>query len=202
MFCRPGLHTLMNACNSSVRKSFLRSSADGCCGVELFVRLTNSLLRLLGTDSIAAGSDRCGWSEGQGVSDWMAEIWGDGIDCIPTKRFGDGMSRGRILVSVRMPVARFSGSGMNFEKVWCLGVCGVRECRVNRGDGMTCTGGMDFCCTTGFRETDARGLRAREAERFAPTFTANRVEWTHEENFVFAGQDGYHFTGNFFDGLD
>ena len=42
------------------------------------------------------------------------------------------------------------------------------------------------------------GFAARK-ENASITFTSNRIEWSHEENMLVAGGNGYQITGNFFD---
>ncbi len=94
-------------------------------------------------------------------------------------------------------VARFTGSGMNLNKVWAFS---VRHCEMmaNGADGMTLHGWDGFLLDNWFSGNKRAGFAARE-ENASITFTANRVEWNGEENFVISGGDGYQITGNFFD---
>jgi hypothetical protein len=121
---------------------------------------------------------------------------GQGIDGIATKRTGYGKHEDGFRIDT-CQVARFSGSGMNLNKVWCFS---VRHCEMmaNRGDGMTLHGWDGFLLDNWFSGNGRAGFAARE-ENASVTFTANRVEWNHDENFVIAGGDGYQITGNFFD---
>jgi hypothetical protein len=155
-----------------------------------------SVLRLLGTNSEclldlteARGATVAGLSlDGGGL--------GDSIHGIATKRSGYGKHEDGFRIDT-CQVARFSGSGMNLNKVWAFS---VRHCEMmaNRGDGMTLHGWDDFLLDNWFSGNGRAGFAARE-ENASITFTANRVEWNHEENMVIAGGDGYQITGNFFD---
>jgi len=155
-----------------------------------------SVLKLIGTDSEclldlteARGATVHGLSlEGGGL--------GTNIHGIATKRTGYGKHEDSFRIDT-CQVAHFSGSGMNLNKVWAFS---VRHCEMmaNRGDGMTLHGWDGFLLDNWFSGNGKAGFAARE-ENASITFTANRVEWNGEENFVIAGGDGYQITGNFFD---
>ena len=155
-----------------------------------------SVLRLLGTDSEclldlteARGAKLQGLSlDGAGL--------GANIHGIATKRTGYGKHEDSFRIDT-CQVARFSGSGMNLNKVWAFS---VRHCEMmaNGGDGMTLHGWDGFLLDNWFSGNKKAGFAARE-ENASVTFTANRIEWNGEENFVIAGGDGYQITGNFFD---
>lgn len=121
---------------------------------------------------------------------------GQGIHGIATKRTGYGKHEDSFRIDT-VQVAHFSGSGMNLNKAWAFS---VRHCEMmaNHGDGMTLHGWDGFLLDNWFSGNGRAGFAARE-ENASVTFTANRVEWNHEENFVIAGADGYQITGNFFD---
>lgn len=121
---------------------------------------------------------------------------GSEIHGIATRRTGYGQHEDSFRIDT-VQVARFSGSGMNLNKVWAFS---VRHCEMmaNRGDGLTLHGWDGFLLDNWFSGNGRAGFAARE-ENASVTFTANRVEWNHEENFVIAGADGYQITGNFFD---
>jgi len=55
-----------------------------------------------------------------------------------------------------------------------------------------------FILDNWFSGNGRAGFAARH-ENASITFTANRVEWNHEENMLVTGGDGYQITGNFFD---
>lgn len=155
-----------------------------------------SVLRLLGTDSEclldltdARGATVQGLSlDGGGL--------GKNIHGIATRRTAYGKHEDGFRIDT-CQVARFSGSGMDLNKVWAFS---VRHCEMmaNRGDGMTLHGWDGFLIDNWFSGNGKAGFAARE-ENASVTFTANRVEWNDEENFVIAGGDGYQITGNFFD---
>ncbi len=155
-----------------------------------------TVLRLLGTDSAclldlteARGATLQGLAlDGAGL--------GTNIHGIATMRTGYGKHEDGFRIDT-CQVARFSGSGLNLNKVWCFS---VRHCEMmaNRGDGMTLRGWDGFLLDNWFSGNGRAGFAARE-ENASVTFTANRVEWNAEENFVIAGGDGYQITGNFFD---
>ena len=121
---------------------------------------------------------------------------GKEIHGIATKRVKYGEHEDSFRIDT-VQVARFSGSGMNLNKVWAFS---VRHCEMmaNHGDGMTLHGWDGFLLDNWFSGNGRAGFAARE-ENASITFTANRVEWNREENFVIAGGDGYQITGNFFD---
>jgi Pectate lyase superfamily protein/Right handed beta helix region len=155
-----------------------------------------SVLRLLGSDSTclldltdARGATLQGLSlDGAGL--------GTNVHGIATTRTAYGKHEDGFRIDT-CQVVRFSGSGMNLNKVWCFS---VRHCEMmsNRGDGMTLHGWDGFLLDNWFSGNGRAGFAARE-ENASVTFTANRVEWNGEENFVIAGGDGYQITGNFFD---
>lgn len=155
-----------------------------------------SVLKLIGTDSEclldltdARGATVYGLSlEGGGL--------GTNIHGIATKRTGYGKHEDSFRIDT-CQVAHFSGSGMNLNKVWAFS---VRHCEMmaNGGDGMTLHGWDGFLLDNWFSGNGKAGFAARE-ENASITFTANRVEWNGEENFVIVGGDGYQITGNFFD---
>jgi hypothetical protein len=155
-----------------------------------------SVLRLLGTDSTCLlDLTEARGATVQGLSLDGTNL-GQGIDGIATRRTGYGKHEDGFRIDT-CQVARFSGSGMNLNKVWCFS---VRHCEMmsNRGDGMTLHGWDGFLLDNWFSGNGRAGFAARE-ENASVTFTANRVEWNGEENFVIAGGDGYQITGNFFD---
>jgi hypothetical protein len=94
-------------------------------------------------------------------------------------------------------IARFSGSGLNLSHAWCFS---VRHCEMmaNHGDGLTLRGWDAFILDNWLSGNGRAGFAARD-ENASVTFTANRVEWNHEENMLVTGGDGYQITGNFFD---
>ena len=155
-----------------------------------------SVLRLLGTDSACLlDLTEARGATLQGLSLDGGNL-GQGIDGIATKRTGYGKHEDGFRIET-CQVVRFSGSGMNLNKVWCFS---VRHCEMmaNHGDGMTLHGWDGFLLDNWFSGNGRAGFAARD-ENASVTFTANRVEWNHEENFVIAGGDGYQITGNFFD---
>ncbi|HEY1576415.1 MAG TPA: glycosyl hydrolase family 28-related protein [Terracidiphilus sp.] len=121
---------------------------------------------------------------------------GTNIHGIGTKRTTYGSHEDSFRIDT-CQVAHFSGSGMNLNKVWAFS---VRHCEMmaNHGDGMTLHGWDGFLLDNWFSGNHRAGFAARE-ENASVTFTANRVEWNGEENFIIAGADGYQITGNFFD---
>ena len=155
-----------------------------------------SVLKLLGTDSEclldlteARGATLRGLSLDGGNL-------GSNIHGIATRRTGYGKHEDSFRIDT-CQVAHFSGSGMNLNKVWAFS---VRHCEMmaNGADGMTLHGWDGFLLDNWFSGNRKAGFAARE-ENASITFTANRVEWNGEENFVIAGGDGYQITGNFFD---
>jgi len=68
----------------------------------------------------------------------------------------------------------------------------------NRGDGLSLRRWDGFILDNWLSGNSRAGFAAR-SENASATFTANRVEWNHEENMVIVGGDGYQITGNFFD---
>jgi Pectate lyase superfamily protein len=97
----------------------------------------------------------------------------------------------------RSQVARFSGDGIHLDHAWCFS---VRHCEMmaNRGDGLSLRGWDGFILDNWLSGNGRAGFAAR-SENASVTFTANRVEWNHDENMVIVGGDGYQITGNFFD---
>lgn len=155
-----------------------------------------SVLRLLGTDSeCLLDLTAARGATVHGLSLDGAHL-GKGIHGIATKRTGYGPHEDSFRIE-SCQVANFSGSGMNLNKVWCFS---VRHCEMmaNGGDGMTLHGWDGFLLDNWFSGNSKAGFAARE-ENASITFTANRVEWNEEENFVIAGGDGYQINGNFFD---
>ena len=94
-------------------------------------------------------------------------------------------------------VAHFSGDGAHLDCVWCFS---VRHSMLghNGGDGLSLRGWDGFLLDNWFSGNHGAGFAARH-ENASITFTANRVEWNHEENMLITGGDGYQITGNFFD---
>ncbi len=94
-------------------------------------------------------------------------------------------------------VVRFSGDGVNLTRAWCFS---VRHSMLayNGGDGLSLRGWDGFILDNWFSGNRRAGFAARQ-ENASVTFTANRVEWNHEENLLIAGGDGYQINGNFFD---
>lgn len=94
-------------------------------------------------------------------------------------------------------VARFSGDGACLTCVWCFS---VRHSMFayNGGDGLKLQGWDGFLLDNWLSGNGRAGFAARQ-ENASVTFTANRVEWNHEENMLVTGGDGYQITGNFFD---
>jgi hypothetical protein len=68
----------------------------------------------------------------------------------------------------------------------------------NGGDGLNLRGWDGFILDNWFSGNQRAGFAARH-ENASITFTANRIEWNHEENMLVMGGDGYQITGNFFD---
>ena len=97
----------------------------------------------------------------------------------------------------RCQVTRFSGDGLNLARVWCFS---IRHSMFafNGGDGLNLRGWDGFILDNWFSGNKRAGFAARH-ENASITFTANRVEWNHEENMLVTGGDGYQITGNFFD---
>ena len=96
-------------------------------------------------------------------------------------------------------VTRFSGDGLHFSHVWCFS---IRHSMLafNQGDGLNLRGWDGFILDNWFSGNGRAGFAARhENEGASITFTANRIEWNHEENMLISGGDGYQITGNFFD---
>lgn len=155
-----------------------------------------SVLRLIGTDSecLLDLTDARGATV-QGLS-LEGRNLGTNIHGIATKRTTYGKHEDSFRIDT-CQVAHFSGSGMNLNKVWAFS---VRHCEMmaNHGDGMTLHGWDGFLLDNWFSGNRKAGFAARE-ENASVTFTANRVEWNGEENFLIAGGDGYQITGNFFD---
>jgi hypothetical protein len=94
-------------------------------------------------------------------------------------------------------IARFTGSGITLSHAWCFSVR-HSEMMANHGDGLTLRGWDGFILDNWLSGNGRAGFAARD-ENASVTFTANRVEWNGEENFVVIGGDGYQITGNFFD---
>jgi len=97
----------------------------------------------------------------------------------------------------RCQVNQFSGDGANLACAWCFS---IRHSMFayNKGDGINLRGWDAFILDNWLSGNDRAGFAARR-ENASVTFTANRVEWNGEKNFVIAGGDGYQITGNFFD---
>jgi hypothetical protein len=97
----------------------------------------------------------------------------------------------------RCQVAHFTGDGLSLSHAWCFS---VRHCEMmaNRGDGLSLRGWDGFILDNWLSGNGRAGFAAR-AENASVTFSANRIEWNREENFVVVGGDGYQITGNFFD---
>jgi hypothetical protein len=97
----------------------------------------------------------------------------------------------------RCQVSHFSGDGANLACVWCFS---IRHCMLghNGGDGLNLRGWDGFILDNWLSGNQGAGFAARH-ENASITFTANRVEWNHEENMLITGGDGYQITGNFFD---
>ena len=121
---------------------------------------------------------------------------GQGIHGIFTARTAYGPREDGFRVE-RSQVARFSGDGIHLDHAWCFS---VRHCEMmaNRGDGLSLRGWDGFILDNWFSGNGRAGFAAR-SENASVTFTANRVEWNHDENMVIVGGDGYQVTGNFFD---
>ena len=97
----------------------------------------------------------------------------------------------------RCQVNQFTGDGANLACAWCFS---IRHSMFgyNKGDGINLRGWDAFLLDNWLSGNQRAGFAARR-ENASVTFTANRVEWNGEENFVIAGGDGYQITGNFFD---
>lgn len=97
----------------------------------------------------------------------------------------------------RCQIAAFSGDGISLSHAWCFS---VRHCEsmANHGDGLNLRGWDGFILDNWLSGNGRAGFAARN-ENASVTFTANRVEWNHEENVVIVGGDGYQITGNFLD---
>jgi hypothetical protein len=91
----------------------------------------------------------------------------------------------------------FSGDGARLMCVWCFS---VRHSQLahNGGDGLSLRGWDGFILDNWFSGNRRVGFAARD-QNAAITFTANRIEWNHEENMLVMGGDGYQITGNYFD---
>ena len=121
---------------------------------------------------------------------------GQGIHGIFTARAAYGPHEDGFRIE-RTQVARFSGDGLHLERAWCFS---VRHCEMiaNHGDGLSLRGWDGFILDNWLSGNGRAGFAARD-ENASVTFTANRVEWNHDENMVIVGGDGYQITGNFFD---
>ncbi len=121
---------------------------------------------------------------------------GQGIHGIFTARTAYGPHEDGFRIE-RTQVARFSGDGLHLERAWCFT---VRHCEMiaNHGDGFSLRGWDGFILDNWLSGNGRAGFAARH-ENASVTFTANRVEWNHDENMVIVGGDGYQITGNFFD---
>ena len=97
----------------------------------------------------------------------------------------------------RCQVAHFSGDGIHLSHAWCFSVR-HSEMMANHGDGLMLRGWDGFLLDNWFSGNGRAGFAARD-ENASVTFTANRVEWNGQENFVVVGGDGYQVTGSFFD---
>ncbi len=97
----------------------------------------------------------------------------------------------------RCQITCFTGDGLHLERAWCFSVRHC-ECMANHGDGLSLRGWDGFILDNWLSGNGRAGFAARD-ENASVTFTANRVEWNSEENFVVVGGDGYQITGNFFD---
>jgi len=97
----------------------------------------------------------------------------------------------------RCQIARFTGDGIHLSHAWCFSVR-HSEMMANHGDGLSLRGWDGFLLDNWFSGNGRAGFAARD-ENASVTFTANRIEWNREENFVVVGGDGYQITGNFFD---
>jgi hypothetical protein len=97
----------------------------------------------------------------------------------------------------RCQAVNFSGDGLHIARGW---VISVRHCEFghNRGDGISLRGWDCYIVDNWLSDNGHAGFAARE-QNASVTFTANRVEWNHQENMIIAGADGYQITGNFFD---
>jgi hypothetical protein len=97
----------------------------------------------------------------------------------------------------RCQIARFTGDGIHLDRAWCFS---VRHCEMmaNEGDGLSLRGWDGFILDNWLSGNGRAGFAARD-ENASVTFTANRIEWNHDENMVIVGGDGYQITGNFFD---
>jgi Pectate lyase superfamily protein len=121
---------------------------------------------------------------------------GAGIHGIATKRTKWGEHEDGFRIE-GCQIVRFSGDGVHLECAWCFS---VRHCMMgyNAGDGLSLRGWDGFLIDNWFSGNKRAGFAARH-ENASVTFTANRIEWNGEENFVITGGDGYQITGNFFD---
>jgi Pectate lyase superfamily protein len=121
---------------------------------------------------------------------------GTGIHGIATKRVKWGEHEDDFRIE-GCQIVRFSGDGVHLECAWCFS---VRHCMMgyNGGDGLSLRGWDGFLIDNWFSGNKRAGFAARQ-ENASVTFTANRIEWNGEENFVITGGDGYQITGNFFD---
>ncbi|HEY3705733.1 MAG TPA: right-handed parallel beta-helix repeat-containing protein [Terracidiphilus sp.] len=121
---------------------------------------------------------------------------GSSINGIATKRAKWGPHEDGFRIE-GCQIARFSGDGVHLECAWCFS---VRHSMMayNAGDGLSLRGWDGFLIDNWFSGNKRAGFAARQ-ENASVTFTANRIEWNGEENFVIAGGDGYQITGNFFD---
>lgn len=97
----------------------------------------------------------------------------------------------------RCQAVNFSGDGLHISRGW---VISVRHCEFghNRGDGISLRGWDCYIVDNWLSDNAGAGFAARE-QNASVTFTANRIEWNHQENVIIAGADGYQITGNFLD---
>jgi hypothetical protein len=121
---------------------------------------------------------------------------GRGVHGIFTRRAQYGPHEDSFRIE-RCQIARFTGDGIHLSRAWCFS---VRHCEAmaNRGDGLSLRGWDGFILDNWLSGNGRAGFAARK-ENASVTFTANRVEWNREENFLVVGGNGYQLTGNFFD---
>jgi hypothetical protein len=121
---------------------------------------------------------------------------GQNIHGIFTSRIGYGPHEDGFRIE-NCQIARFTGDGIHLDRAWCFS---VRHCEMmaNHGDGLSLRGWDAFILDNWLSGNGGAGFAARH-ENASVTFTANRVEWNHDENMVVVGGDGYQINSNFFD---
>ena len=93
-------------------------------------------------------------------------------------------------------VARFTGTGVNLQRVWCFS---IRHSMIayNGADGVRCLGWDGFITDNWF--SGNRGAGWNGTSSASVTATGNRVEWNRAGGFLLAAASHYNITGNYID---